>query len=174
MQSVGVVSSVDEDDGLRHLTDAENFLEELRFFALLAAELVLFDMIVRQLLLRHLDLMGFLHKVLDLCLDILTVSSGEKDVLHFVGQLGDVLGPDLFELGQLTWLSEKDISLVDYEAAQTAQVHLLLAALFQVVGELAKRCHKDVLVVIGTRHCKVRHVDVGVFAQLGVDVGDLG
>ena len=57
--------------------------------------------------------MGLLHKVLDLRLDFLTVSGREEDVLHFVWQLGDVLGPDLFELAELAWLSKEDISLVN-------------------------------------------------------------
>ena len=96
-------------------------------------------------------------------------------MLNFLGQLGDVVLVHLLQLIKMALITEEYICLIEDEALELGEVKLsCIATLLQVVGQFAKRSHHNVIALSNTRLREVGHIDVRVFAELGINVGDLG
>ena len=73
IKAIGVALCVQENHGLRHLTDVEDLLDEVRLLALLTSELKLFDVIQLKLLFLEADLVRLGGKECDSGLNFLSV-----------------------------------------------------------------------------------------------------
>ena len=85
---------------------------------MLAAELILLDMVELELGVLKADLVGLRGEVCDLRLHVLRVRRGEEDVLDLVGQLVDVLRVHLLQLAQVLVFAEEDVRLVEDDALE--------------------------------------------------------
>lgn len=81
----------------------------------------------------------------------------------------------LFELVQMLVFTEKHICLVKHDALKSRQIKLAWIATFiEIVVDLAKGSDYNMNALCLTRDSEISDIDVGVLAQFGVDIGDLG
>lgn len=173
VQAVRVVLCVDEDDRLGHFARVEDLLNKFRFLTWLAAVLKLPNVVKLQLLFAQVDLLGGWRKRSDRGLYVFRVSCREEDVLQLLWQVFERAGMNSLELIQVLFFSKKDICLVDNEASELRKIDLSGAAsLVQNVLQLSERGDNDVRVHIAT-NSQVRHGNICVLGQLGVNVGNL-
>ena len=118
MQNFSEFLGVDKDDSLCHFTDVEDFFDEVWLLSRLAQILELAYVVKLKFLFVYGDLLSLLYYGGDLLLYLLGVSCAKQDVLHWFFKFRYVFGHDLSQVLKVSFFSEENVRLIDYETSQ--------------------------------------------------------